>query len=191
MHLIGVEVEADLIPLFEFLLPLLPNTQLAIHMIGPAISAQIHPQHRSMALRSDESNSSIFITLNTDVYQPKYVEGKAFPVSDSIPQELRNLFNFGPDKPDLVIGLNAALLMYAEWKPCVQMLSKMGQKVIFTDVLEQMIDAVDANLPMLGASLSIKAQPNPFKHPVFLFKQDMNLPGWTNGFYYGMGDLKN
>ncbi|KAH6584561.1 hypothetical protein BASA60_000925 [Batrachochytrium salamandrivorans] len=189
IHLIGVEIEADYLGLFEVLLPMFPGTHVAIHMIGPSISGNIKAQHRSLAMRSEASMSSLFITLNTDLYHPKYLEGTAFPIPPNLPDKVKQIFNFGVGKPDLVIALNAAVMSYQEWKPCVQMLLEANQKVVFTDGLEQMGDALDSNLPHLGSRLSIKSTPNPFRHPVYQYRADVNLPSWSNGFFFGMGPL--
>ncbi|KAJ1340457.1 hypothetical protein BSLG_004904 [Batrachochytrium salamandrivorans] len=164
IHLIGVEIEADYLGLFEVLLPMFPGTHVAIHMIGPSISGNIKAQHRSLAMRT-------------------------FPIPPNLPDKVKQIFNFGVGKPDLVIALNAAVMSYKEWKPCVQMLLEANQKVVFTDGLEQMGDALDSNLPHLGSRLSIKSTPNPFRHPVYQYRADVNLPSWSNGFFFGMGPL--
>ena len=140
-------------------------------------------------MRSEASDSSIFISFNTDLYLPKYLEGTAFPIPPNLPDEIKTKFNFGVGKPDLVIALNAAVMSYKEWKPCVQMLIEANQKAVFTDGLEQMGDALGSNLPHLGSKLSVKATPNPFRHPVYQYKPDVNLPSWSNGFYFGIGPL--
>ncbi|EGF82527.1 hypothetical protein BATDEDRAFT_34496 [Batrachochytrium dendrobatidis JAM81] len=189
IHLVGVEIEADYMGLFEVLLPMFPGCHVAIHMIGPSISKDIKAKHRSIAMRSEASDSSIFISFNTDLYLPKYLEGTAFPIPPNLPDEIKTKFNFGVGKPDLVIALNAAVMSYKEWKPCVQMLIEANQKAVFTDGLEQMGDALGSNLPHLGSKLSVKATPNPFRHPVYQYKPDVNLPSWSNGFYFGIGPL--
>ncbi|KAL2919138.1 hypothetical protein HK105_201411 [Polyrhizophydium stewartii] len=189
IHLIGVEIEADYVQLFEALLPMFPNTHVALHMIGPAISKRIQPQHRTLALRSEASKASLFMTLNSDFYREKYVDGTGFPDKPPVPEQFHKLFNFGTGKPDLVIALNANVLSDPNWRECIEMLVKRKARVVFTDQIEHMGELLGQNLPHLGSSLTVKPQANPFRQPVFQFKPDINLPAFSNGFYYGMGPL--
>ena len=105
IHLLGAEKEADLLPLFECLLPLIPKTDIAIHMIGNAISQDIPPQQRAMCIRSISAESSIFMSITPSLYQPQHLDGTAFALPDNVPEEVLASQNFGTGAPDLIIEI--------------------------------------------------------------------------------------
>ncbi len=189
IHLIGAEKEADLLALFECLLPFFPKTDIAIHMIGNNISPEIPPQQRAMAIRSVANDSSIFMSLSTSLYQPQHLDGSAFQLPPDIPQEILDSQNFGTGPPDLIIALNAALIIHQEWAPALQMIANSGKKFVITERMEQLCNAAIANLPRLNVKVSVPTYPNPFKQPIFDFSKDVNLPGWSNGFVMGIGEF--
>jgi hypothetical protein len=189
IHLVGAEKEADLLPLFEVLLPFFPNTSLCIHMIGPAISPSLPPEQRAILIQSKALNSSIFVSVSTSLYTQHHIDGDAFQLPPNLPEELKKAQNFGTGPPDLIIAMNAALVVHQEWAECIQIIAKSGKKFLITERMEQMCNAIAVNLPKIGVNLAFDAQPNPFKMPVFEFKKDVNLPGWSNGFIVGIGQF--
>ncbi|KAI9199856.1 uncharacterized protein BJ171DRAFT_199257 [Polychytrium aggregatum] len=176
IHLIGVEKEADLIPLFEILTAFMPNTKIVIHMIGPAISKRLRPEHRTYHFTSHTGKGSLSISLRPEMYIPPFLEGTAPEQEGSLAVE----------KPDVIIGLNTAFLAYQTWIPSLKMIIDKKQPSLFTEGMEQALEQVNKNLPMLGGTLSILPQVNPFRQPLFQFKKDMNLPAWSNGFICGV-----
>jgi hypothetical protein len=186
VHLVGVEKEADLIPLFEVLLPLIPNTDLCIHMIGNNVSKDIPPQQRAMMIQSAGNKSSVFVTLTTSFYTPQHLDATAFQVPGNVPPEVLAQHNFGTDKPDLVIALNASLVVHQEWGQVVAMVAQSKTKMLITERVEQLCNAAEMNLPRLGTQLTVATHPNPFRQPLYDFKKDVNLPGWSNGFIMGI-----
>ncbi|KAJ3371790.1 hypothetical protein HDU91_004935 [Kappamyces sp. JEL0680] len=187
VHLVGAEKEADLLPLFECLLPFFPKTDLAIHMIGNNISPDIPPQQRAMAIRSVANESSIFVSVTTSLYQPQHLDGSAFQLPDNIPAEIKASQNFGDCPPDLVIAMNAALVVHGEWAPVLAMIGKSGTKFLATERMEQLCNSAKANMPRLNTSVTVDTHPNPFRQPLYEFKKDVNLPGWSNGYIIGIG----
>ena len=188
IHLLGAEKEADLLPLFECLLPLIPKTDIAIHMIGNAISQDIPPQQRAMCIRSISAESSIFMSITPSLYQPQHLDGTAFALPDNVPEEVLASQNFGTGAPDLIIAMNAGLIMHQEWGPALQMIAASNKKFLVTERLEQFCIAAISNLPRLGAKLKFDTEPNPFRQPLYEFNKDVNLPSFSNGFMFGMGD---
>jgi hypothetical protein len=184
--LVGVEKEADLFPLFEILLPFFPKTDVCIHMIGNNISKDIPPQQRAMMLQSAANDSSVFITLTTSIYAPQHLDASAFQMPGDVPPEILEKHNFGTSDPDLIICLNASLVVFPEWGQFLAMVVKSGRKLLVTEHMEQLCTAAEMNLPRLGSTLSVAAQPNPFRQPLFDFKKDVNLPGFSNGFIMGI-----
>jgi hypothetical protein len=189
IHLLGVEKEADLLPLYECLLPLFPNTDLAIHMIGDKIAKDIPPQQRAMLIRSVQNNSSIFLSVSTSYYQPHHLDGSAFQIPQELPEDQLNKQNFGACKPDMIICLNAGLVVHQEWAQAIQAIAQSGVKLLVTERMEQLCNAAKQNLPRLNAKVGLDVQANPFKQPLYDFKKDVNLPGWSNGFIFGIGEF--
>ena len=187
--MVGAEKEADMMALFEVLLPLFPKTDLAIHMIGNNISKDIPPQLRAMMIKSVSNDSSLFMSATTDIYQEQHLDASAFQLPDSVPAEVLAQQNFGNSKPDLIICLNASLIIHQEWAQSIAMIGQSGAKLLITERLEQLCNAAEMNLPRLGTKLSVAAHSNPFRQPLFDFKKDVNLPGWSNGFIMGIGNF--
>ncbi|KAJ3276599.1 hypothetical protein HDV01_004132 [Terramyces sp. JEL0728] len=189
IHLVGVEKEADLLPLFECLLPFYPKTDIAIHMIGNKICADIPPQQRAMMIKSQSNDSSIFISLNPTFYAPQHLDASAFQLPPEVPKEVLKQQNFGTDKPDLIICLNAGLVTQQEWGPFLQMVCKSDRKLLVTERVETLCNAALVNIPKIGGKAGVQTHPNPFRQPLYDYKKDVNLPGWSNGFIFGIGDF--
>jgi hypothetical protein len=182
VHLLGAEVEADYMPAFELLVGLLPSkTRLAIHMIGPEISPRLEPSHRGMYFVSPERGTEVLLSLTSSVYTPEHYSGSVMT------KESGGSLPFGKGTPDVVIILNGNLLGHESWVESIKLLVDEGQKTLVTEPMEQGIEAIARNLPALGAQLSIEPTPNPFKQPVYQYKKDTNLPGWSNAFISGFG----
>ncbi|KAJ3212898.1 hypothetical protein HDU67_003515 [Dinochytrium kinnereticum] len=176
VHLLGPEREADLIQLYESLLPLLPKTDLILHLIGPSLSTRLHDQHRRYYFSN--ADSTIAVTLTTAEYGETHYDSSAF---GSDPKYR------GASVPDLVIALNAAVFQYQSWLPTVKMLVDKGQRTVFTEPIETTVEILARNLVPIQASLAFATRVNPFRQPVFQWKREVNLPGWSNGFITGMG----
>ncbi|KAJ3091821.1 hypothetical protein HK102_013345 [Quaeritorhiza haematococci] len=174
VHMIGVEKEADLAPLFEVLLPLFPGVELHIHMIGPAISKRLHPSHKTYEFKNEELGSSLRIVMGSDLYGPDQLEKGADPTDTTT------------GKPDAVIALNVGIFGYQSWVPSIKMLVERRVRVVFTEFLEETIEVVSKNLKAVGAGLSVNATPNPFKQPIHRWNPDNNFPSWSNGFIFAI-----
>jgi hypothetical protein len=150
-------------------------------MIGNNISSDIPPQQRAMMIRSTGNDSSIFVTISTSIYLPQHLDASAFQVPPEAPAG-----HFGTNPPDLIICMNASLVVYPEWGQALAMIAQSGRKLLITERMEQLCNAAEINLPRLNTKLSVPAHPNPFRQPLFDFKKDVNLPGWSNGFIMGI-----
>ncbi len=184
--MIGVEKEADLIFLFECLLPLFPKMQICIHMIGPKISENISMTHRAMLLSSMSNQSSIFVSLTTGMYSPEHYDGSFFNLGDSIPAEIIESQNFGQGKPDMIIALNAHLIATPEWGTSLKFLMDLEETIYVTEQIEQFGIGAGHVIPQVGGRLGDPIEANPFRQPVFEFKRDANFPGWSNGFLFSL-----
>jgi hypothetical protein len=185
--LIGVEKEADLAPLFECLLPFFPKCSLCIHMIGASMSDKIPQDKRALLMKSASNDSTVFISLNQGVYAPTHYDATQFKLPDNFPKEMLKEQNFGQDKPDLVIALNAGLLQHNEWAPTLKFLAEQDGLLYVTERMEQGGVAAAQNMHMIGGAVRGLVEPNPFRQPTLDFKKDVNIPGWSNGYVFVFG----
>ncbi|KAI8593401.1 hypothetical protein BDZ88DRAFT_404552 [Geranomyces variabilis] len=177
IHLAGVEKEADLSALFEVLLSLLPKTDIVVHMVSPAVSPRLPPQHGTLGIRNEAMDSTIIVTLRNGLYSPQHLSGEAYK-AEGLP--------FGIGKPDAVIIMNSALLSMQSWLPTIKMLIDNKQKTLFTEQMEHTVDLIANQLATIGCPLTVPATVNPFRQPVLAWKKDTNLVGWSNGFIFGI-----
>ena len=187
IHLVGVEKEADMFPLFECMLALFPKTDICIHMVGLSVSTKIPMEQSSVLIRSAANESSILITLTAAMYGPQHIDGTAFQLPPEMPEEMKNEMNFGQGKPDILIALNASLVAQDEWGSILTCLADTDVKFLVTEQIEQMCLAAISVLPSVGLKSIIDIQPNPFRQPLYGFKKDINLPSWSNAFIFGIG----
>ena len=155
-------------------------------MIGNRIQPDIPAAQRAMAIRSVKNDSSVFLSVTPSLYQPQHLDGTAYKLPQDVPAEVLKSQNFGEGRPDLIIALNAELVVHGEWFPVLSMIAKSGVRFMISERMEQLCMAAEANIPKTGTTTSIKTQPNPFKQPLFEFRKDVNLPGWSNGFIFGI-----
>ncbi|KAJ3118796.1 hypothetical protein HDU96_008520 [Phlyctochytrium bullatum] len=179
VHLLGPEREADLVQLYEALLPLLPSTDMVLHLIGPSLSTRLHEEHKKYYFSNGDS--TLWVTLNAAEYGAPHYDSSAFGNDPAIR---------GSATPDLVIALNAAVFQYQSWLPTVKLLVDKGQRTVFTEPIETTVEILARNLAPIQASLAFPTRVNPFRQPVFQWKREVNLPGWSNGFITGMGSFK-
>jgi hypothetical protein len=155
-------------------------------MIGNNILAEIPSAQRAMAIRSIKNDSSVFISLTTSLYQPQHLNGTAYKLPKDVPKEVLESQNFGEGRPDLIIALNAELIVHGEWFPALTMIAKSGVRFLISERMEQLCHAAEANLSKASAKMTIPTHPNPFKQPLFEFRKEANLPSWSNGFIFGI-----
>ncbi|KAJ1534651.1 hypothetical protein HK096_003607, partial [Nowakowskiella sp. JEL0078] len=169
IHMISCTYEADLVHLFEILVPLFPNTDLTIHMFGQRISPNLTPTVYKFS--NVEISSTLKITLRQGTYLEPQMNGEG--------EHLEGKF------PDSVICLNAPVngpqSNMVPWKILVEspvrslVTVSMESSALF---LESML------LRNTGGRFTFGVRPtvNPFRQPCFEFQQDVNLPAWSNGF---------
>jgi hypothetical protein len=91
-------------------------------------------------------------------------------------------FDCGSGPPDMVIAMNAGLYAYESWRSVVEYLY-LNQNVVgvFTDYNEYS----GVNCAGLGGSESRESLCiNPFRQPLAMPVYSMNLPQFSNGFFY-------
>ena len=103
-------------------------------------------------------------------------------VSGTYGQQLDPNFDCGSGPPDMVLALNAGLYAYESWRSVVTYLyNNPGIIGVFTDYNEYS----GVNCAALGGSKSRQSLcVNPFRQPRAMPVYSMNLPQFSNGFFY-------
>ena len=91
-------------------------------------------------------------------------------------------FDCGSGPPDMVVALNAGLYAYESWRSVVDYLyHNKGVVGVFTDYNEYS----GVHCAGLGGAASRESLCiNPFRQPLAMPVYSMNLPQFSNGFYY-------
>lgn len=178
VHVAGAEKECDLALLFEMLLPLLPKTSIAIHMISPRIPPDLPPPLSTIVNINQESNSILLATNRHGAYSPDFHSGEAYKKAG---------LSFGTEKPDLVLLLNAGVPFIQQWEPSLRMLISQKQPTVITENFEFAAGLTAGLLNKLGAPLQplSEGKPiglNPFRQPVFSWSPETRFPSYSNAF---------
>jgi hypothetical protein len=96
--------------------------------------------------------------------------------------ELNPNFDCGSGPPDMIMGMNAGLYAYESWRSVVSYLKNNPHVVgVFTDYNEHS----GTNCASLGGGKARESLClNPFRQPRAMPVYCMNLPQFSNGFFY-------
>ncbi|KAJ3007888.1 UNVERIFIED_CONTAM: hypothetical protein HDU68_003304 [Siphonaria sp. JEL0065] len=177
IHMLGPEREADLIHIFSYLLPLLPNTDIIIHMVGPTVSKRLRADHQAYEFKNE--NSTLNITLTSAEYGLVHYDASYFGAQNKKTQ--------GASPPDIVIILNGGVFQYQTFAPTIKLLMDKGAKILFTEPIETSAIVMGKQFESMKWTMTLPVSVNPFRQPVFQWKKEVNLPGWSNGFITGTG----
>ncbi|KAI0228265.1 Zinc finger MYND domain-containing protein 15 [Lamellibrachia satsuma] len=154
IHLLGVEQEAEMIPLFAELGVLLPDRKLCITMIGPKLSRKLHGKVIEMG--------NVKVTLHRGLYH-------TFTCVIT---------------PDVVIGLNAGLAAYPTWVDTLTSLSQSRTPAYFTDYCQYSCECSRLPLEALHLGTISEVEINPFRSPLRKYCEEHNMPWYSNAFVY-------
>ncbi|ELU03975.1 hypothetical protein CAPTEDRAFT_186827 [Capitella teleta] len=155
VHLLGVEKEADLLPLFNELTVLLPNLELNLHFFGPGLSKKVHGRVHK--------HRSIKIILRRKLYHKSTLAASI---------------------PDLVIGFNAGLAAYQSWQPTIECLKNTETPVFFTDYCRLSVDLSRKCLQSSRLGNLSDVTINPFYSPIREFNPEHLMPCFSNAFLF-------
>jgi len=175
IHVVGVEKEMNFLDLFKevgFLLPQDGSVNIELtfvvrpDMLPPKCKMPHSGSGRGYQMRLDLA-SNLVLNVQSGVYGDN---------------ELNPNFDCGSGPPDIIMGMNAGLYAYESWRSVVSYLKNNPHVVgVFTDYNEHS----GTNCASLGGgkareSLCI----NPFRQPRAMPVYCMNLPQFSNGFFY-------
>lgn len=108
--------------------------------------------------------------------------GRLETVSSSTSTFLDPNFDCGSGPPDMIVAMNAGLYAYESWRSVVDYLyHHKGVVGVFTDYNEYS----GVHCAGLGGAASRESLCiNPFRQPLAMPVYSMNLPQFSNGFFY-------
>jgi hypothetical protein len=168
VHIVGAEKEMNFLDLFREVSYLLPR-DFALELV--------------FIVREDMSPPSLRSLDGCFHFSAALTDGLIVVVqSGSYGDTLDPRFDCGSGLPDIIVGFNAGLYAYPSWRSVVQFLSEHKDVVgVFTDYNE-MSGVQCASLG--GAASRESVRMNPFRQPRAMPVYSMNLPQFSNGFFY-------
>lgn len=154
VHLLGVEQEAEMVPLFAGLDMLLQDTKVCIAMIGPKLSKKLHGKIIEIG--------NVKVSLHRGLYHKH--------TSDC--------------PPDVVIGLNAGLAAYPTWLDTLTTLSRSRTPAYFTDYCQYSCECSRLPVEALHLGTISKVEINPFRSPLRKYCEEHDMPWYSNAFVY-------
>mmetsp|Transcript_54652 Transcript_54652/g.132730 ORF Transcript_54652/g.132730 Transcript_54652/m.132730 type:complete len:305 (+) Transcript_54652:120-1034(+) len=176
IHLVGAEKELHLLDLFQEIAFLLPE-EINVEIVMIVRKDMLPPSHRQQQHEGKNGEGSLL--LRVELASNLTVGIAAGSYGD--PSSLDPTFDLG-GPPDMVIALNAGLFAYESWRSVVEYLDhNRGVVGVFTDYNEHS----GVNCASLGGIQSRNSLAmNPFRQPRAMPVYSMNLPQFSNGFFY-------
>lgn len=177
IHVVGAEKEMNFLDLFQEVGYLLPeNLQVELVFV---VRQDMLPSH--CCSTGDKYSLQIELTTNltVQVVSGTYGTNQSSTASSSY---LDPNFDVGKGPPDMVLALNAGLYAYESWRSVVDYLyHNSGVVGVFTDYNEYS----GMNCASIGGAASRESLTiNPFRQPLAMPVYSMNLPQFSNGFFY-------
>eukprot|EP00249_Psilotum_nudum_P022283 c28454_g1_i1 orf=312-2213(+) len=159
VHYLGPEGELDWLPAFSELGNLLSgSSNLHIMMIGPEVPSSLSRSATSLGER-------LKVTFVKGLYQEE---------ANSLPS------------PQVVVAFNSGLETYTSWMGALEVIKAQAVSAFFTDNTETCCANAKQVLRATGLHISYPVTPNPFRSPVRKQMPSVNLPGFSNGFVFGV-----
>lgn len=165
IHLLGTEEELDNLLAFQLLMGLYPSKQIIIRMFCPSIPKEFQPT-KSMVFTNPETRSKLSLYFYPDVYTAE---------DNAIDPRI-----------DLILAMNANLMGHQSWVDTIKYFVKERKTCFFTEAMEPQVDIAKKNLSNIGAVFKVDVELNAFRQPLNLWTPDTNLPGFSNGFLFGI-----
>ena len=163
IHVVGIEKELNFVDLFKEVGYLFPE-KVVIDMTW-IVREDMFPESSNERRLSLQLTSNLKLTICGGTYG----------------QSLNPNFDMG-GPPDMIIGMNAGLFAYESWRHVVSYLHHNKNVLgVFTDYNEHS----GMNCASLGGSKAANSlEMNPFRQMRAMPVYCMNLPQFSNGFYY-------
>ena len=187
IHVVGTEKELNFLDLFSELGYLLPE-DLQVELVFVAREDMIPKNCRNTKANESGDNSQFLLrvemtpNLTVGVVGGTYGQTSTRDVSSTSATCLDPNFDVGSGPPDMVVALNAGLYAYESWRSVVNYLyHHKGVVGVFTDYNEYS----GVHCAGLGGAASRESLClNPFRQPLAMPVYSMNLPQFSNGFFY-------
>ena len=197
IHVVGTEKELNFLDLFQELGFLLPE-DLNVELVFVAREDMLPKKVRTIKLGNGggsskggnfllkvEMTSNLTVGVVGGTYGQTTNSGRPTTTDCNTSTTATSLdpnFDCGSGPPDMVIAMNAGLYAYESWRSVVDYLyHHKGVVGVFTDYNEYS----GVHCAGLGGSSSRESLCiNPFRQPLAMPVYSMNLPQFSNGFFY-------
>lgn len=170
IHVVGAEKEINFLDLFMEVIYLLPDD------VSLEITFVVREDMLPGALRNSNSHHHHEFKASPDRNLLIYV------VAGSYGDSLDPRFDCGSGPPDMLMAFNAGLYAYDSWRGVIRYLNEQKSVLgVFTDYNE--MSAVQC-ASLGGAASRESVRVNPFRQPRAMPVYSMNLPQFSNGFFY-------
>jgi len=162
LHLVGVEIEVSLLPLFAEVGALFPDIgDIEIDMVG------------LLSWTGRRNGEEIRVAKNV---LARLHHGDYTNVSKRL------------SSPDLIVGLNAGLegCDGYSWPDAIKAMASKNVPAFFTDYARAPSMTAIQELMMCGANITLYPAPNPFRSPLQRLCKQMDCPWYANGFIFGI-----
>jgi len=174
IHLVGVENEADMIPIFPVLLGLFPGLEISLFLIGPAIPEQIEVPSRRFTFESKGNRSRLTVTMVPGFYKAEYAAGLGLHPAGN---------DDGP--PAAAFCLNAAFMAMPKWVEFADIMINARIRVVVTETQDYQVEAARKNIGQIGARmLNDESRVNPFRAPARIFSPDNHFIAFSNAYIF-------
>lgn len=183
IHYLGPDKELIQLAVFGELLALLPDYDVHIDFVGPAI-----PEYRDgekTYLHSyvccddrdceckDPSEASCGSVVTLQLLKGFYHDRFKDLMKDSFPH--------------LIIAPNAGVAAYPSWMETVELIHGLNTPAVFTDFCEEAAHLAACCLSSAtGCKLALPVQLNPFRQPIAVEDTALHVPCYSNCFLFGI-----
>merc|ERR1719203_1412987 len=172
VHLVGAELELDLLPLFKELLCLLPGHSFYFYVFAPdrQVSAQFSNGKR-IVMKLDDSNEDSQDFIQFNIINQSYDD---YIVAGWIQTEEHKI-------PNVVIGLNAGVSAVEyqhnkDWLWALKYITENSLPALFTEYFNHSIMMNQKNIRnIFGIDIQTKYVVNPFRSPIVGFMDVMRF----------------
>eukprot|EP01129_Flabellula_baltica_P014444 TRINITY_DN6909_c0_g1_i1.p1 TRINITY_DN6909_c0_g1~~TRINITY_DN6909_c0_g1_i1.p1 ORF type:complete len:427 (-),score=48.31 TRINITY_DN6909_c0_g1_i1:265-1545(-) len=159
IDIVGVEVEAVILPYFKEIAALLPHTHIILNFIGTYLPSSLN----NYSFSQGRTTAEIFLMKYQDY-----------------------LANENHSLPDICIGLNAGISSYADWREMYRTLLYEAPFPCYFTNHSKASSICDINfVKHCGGNLETDCTPNPFFSPFNMAKPSTQMPNHINGYVYG------
>ncbi|MED6106243.1 hypothetical protein PIB30_003202 [Stylosanthes scabra] len=190
VHYLGPEKELLQLDVFGELQALFPGIHIHIELVGPAIPPDRDGEKISISryVSSNEGQSICKSASKNGILatQSGITPAVTLQLWHGFYHDLyRDLVK--DSSPHLVIAPNGGIAAYPSWMPTIELIERLDVPAVFTDYCEEACHLAASCIEnVIGRSLRLPVQLNPFRQPIAVEDSVLLLPCYSNCFLFGM-----